>query len=832
MTMHGIKSSITVALLIAASALPLLAAAPPTQINYQGVLRDTAGAPRSGSFDMTFRFFDASAGGNEILIDAHTAGQSVSVDGGLFDVALGGGTVSDGSAVLPGDPYLSLSQVFRDFTNVWLQISIGAETLTPRVKVLASAYALNATNLNGLPAGSYLDTSNVAQTKLAALTLGGLTLRSTDLRVNAGGVETTQRIYFREDGDDLGESLAWDDAQDAFSVSDQLDVFGRLRLRDQFFASIDFSDGADPAACRVSYDTADAALEVSRRMQVAGPLMVGNTTNLPPGYNRFGAGGTPSSGAMSNSGDIYVESDVEVDGALYLDGTIRMNDDGPDSNQQIYFYDDASPTNESLRWDDAVDRFELSNALATAGPLRVGNISGGDVAYNNFGPPGSTPHSEQLDSVGDMYVADDLEVDGDPIFSGNVFMKHSGTDANQYLWFFDGGRTDDEWISWDDASDRFEVSDSLHVFGDLTANLKNFVQNHPTREDLEVVFTSLEGDEVTVFTRGSARLDNGVARVTLGPAFALVANPSFGLSAHLSPRGDWSELYVDTLSPTELVVRSHAGASDAAFDFVVYGLRAGYENFPAVRTRRADAPLPALTSFDSDLGAVPEAAASTAAARYVAMHRATFGVEPDQRALGALTASIGRSDESASAVHIAPRTPAPRSTVASAEPSTSAPRTQATSASPAPLVNDIVRARTFQAEASSAAGLQTASGVIEPGDVVVIDGDSGGAVRRADLAADPRVVGIAVAEGGLTLGAGTVADIGNGPQIAIALSGVVLCKVDASFGSIEPGDLLVSSPNAGYAMKAIDPTAGTVLGKALQRVDQGQNSIRVLVMQR
>lgn len=815
-------------LTVLAAALTVFAAAPPGQINYQGVLRDAAGNPQTGTLNMTFRFFDNSAGGSEILVDTHSGASAIGVSGGLFDVALGSGTVTDGSAVLPGDPYTTLGQVFRDFTNVWLQISIGAETLTPRVQILSAAYALNSANLNGQPAGSYLDTSATAQSKLAALTLGGLSLRSTDMRLNAGGAESSQQIYFREDGSDQGEQLAWDDALDTFSLSDQLDVSGRLRLRDQFFASIDFSDGVDDAACRVSYDTADTALEISRRVQIGGTIMVGNTTNLPPPYNRFGAAGSPDSGDMSADGDIYVESDVEVDGALYLSGTLRMKDQGPDADQSVYFYDDGVAANESLRWSDSADRFEFSNALATAGPLRIGNINGGEVAYNHFGAAGTSADAEQITGIGDVYIADDLEVDQDVLLSGNLFMKHSGTDSNQYLWFFDGGRVDDEWISWDDASDRFEVSDSLHVFGDLTANLKNFVQNHPTREDLEVVFTSLEGDEVTVFTRGSARLKDGVARVALGPAFALVANPSYGLSAHLTPRGDWSELYVAAISPTELEVRAHGGSSDAVFDYVVYALRAGYENFPTVRPRRAEAPLPATGSFDADSSAAPEAAASTAAARYVAMHRSAFGAEPEQSGLNALTQAIGREVEEVRAsqprVVSATKQPIAPATSRPAEP-------QAVTATSSE--SDVIRARAFHAQASASAGLENASGVIEPGDVLVIDGDTSGAVRRADRANDPRVVGIAVVEGGLTLGSNRTADSASSAgQVAIAMSGVVLCKVDAAFGTIEPGDLLVSSPNPGFAMKAHDPEPGTVVGKALQRAEQGQSSIRVLVMQR
>lgn len=54
-------------------------------------------------------------------------------------------------------------------------------------------------------------------------------------------------------------------------------------------------------------------------------------------------------------------------------------------------------------------------------------------------------------------------------------------------------------------------------------------------------------------------------------------------------------------------------------------------------------------------------------------------------------------------------------------------------------------------------------------------------------------------------------------------------KVDASYGAIQPGDLLVSSDTAGYAMKATDPQVGAVIGKALGSLDSGTGVIPVLV---
>ena len=91
----------------------------PDLVNYQGVLRDAQGEPEDGDFDMRFRFFEADVAGNELLIDEHLAIGTgpVTVSGGLFNVALGGGNLLDGSG--PGI-FLTLSQVFGTEEEVYL----------------------------------------------------------------------------------------------------------------------------------------------------------------------------------------------------------------------------------------------------------------------------------------------------------------------------------------------------------------------------------------------------------------------------------------------------------------------------------------------------------------------------------------------------------------------------------------------------------------------------------------------------------------------------------------------------------------------------------------
>jgi hypothetical protein len=63
----------------------------------------------------------------------------------------------------------------------------------------------------------------------------------------------------------------------------------------------------------------------------------------------------------------------------------------------------------------------------------------------------------------------------------------------------------------------------------------------------------------------------------------------------------------------------------------------------------------------------------------------------------------------------------------------------------------------------------------------------------------------------------------------VTLGSFEAIKVDASYGAIQPGDLLVSSDTPGYAMKATDPQVGTVIGKALGSLDSGTGVIPVLI---
>ena len=119
-----------------------------------------------------------------------------------------------------------------------------------------------------------------------------------------------------------------------------------------------------------------------------------------------------------------------------------------------------------------------------------------------------------------------------------------------------------------------------------------------------------------------------------------------------------------------------------------------------------------------------------------------------------------------------------------------------------------------------------------PGTVVSIDANSPGNLKVSLKAHDKAVAGIVSGAGdiqpGMVMGQdGSIAD-GETP---VALSGRVFCKVDASYGAIQPGDLLTTSNTPGHAMKVQNHEAaqGAIIGKAMTALEEGTGLVLVLV---
>jgi hypothetical protein len=118
----------------------------------------------------------------------------------------------------------------------------------------------------------------------------------------------------------------------------------------------------------------------------------------------------------------------------------------------------------------------------------------------------------------------------------------------------------------------------------------------------------------------------------------------------------------------------------------------------------------------------------------------------------------------------------------------------------------------------------------DPGTVMVLDGVDH--VHVSESAYDRRVVGVVSGAGHYR--PGVVLDYKAdhaSTRRALAMVGKTFCKIDASFGSVEVGDLLTTSPTPGYAMKASEPSRayGAVLGKAMASLSEGQGLLPIVV---
>ncbi len=121
---------------------------------------------------------------------------------------------------------------------------------------------------------------------------------------------------------------------------------------------------------------------------------------------------------------------------------------------------------------------------------------------------------------------------------------------------------------------------------------------------------------------------------------------------------------------------------------------------------------------------------------------------------------------------------------------------------------------------------------IQAGMIVAIDPANAGELKVATSAYDKTVAGIVSGAGDIQPGMvmGQDGSIASGEH-PVALTGRVYAKVDASYGAIQPGDLLMTSDTPGHAMRVSDSSQaqGAIIGKAMTALEEGQGLVLVLV---
>ncbi|MBI5151099.1 MAG: LamG domain-containing protein, partial [Candidatus Pacebacteria bacterium] len=243
-------------------AFPTSLTRPNRILSFQGRLTDTAGTPLTVATNFTFKLYDALTSGNQLW----TSGTcSITPDqDGIFSTLLGS---SCGSEIASG--------VFSENQNVYLEVTVAAETLTPRQQIATVGYALNAETLQGYPASA----SAVENTVLVMNNSGQVLLgnASPTLRSTSG--------TFAVQGN-------------ALNVSTNTGTGGNITLA---------PDGAGQVSL-IGGTTTQDFIDITNANLTTGKLMKGTVGNNNTGYKflSFVGGSTPSEKFYVNAlGGVY-----------------------------------------------------------------------------------------------------------------------------------------------------------------------------------------------------------------------------------------------------------------------------------------------------------------------------------------------------------------------------------------------------------------------------------------------------------------------------------------------------------------------------------------------
>ncbi|NQV89026.1 MAG: hypothetical protein HQ488_01765 [Parcubacteria group bacterium] len=296
----------------------VLSAAPPNVVTYQGRVLDTNGVPSSSSsLTMKFFFYDASSSGTCLWSNssadcdsntpASTTGRSVTLTTGLFTQNLG--DTSDSFAAVA-------DSVFGDNTSVYLEVDIAGETLSPRKRLTAAPYAINAQRLDGIDSTGFLASTGDTGTGIFDFTAATLAGASPFVfeGTTANDFETTftftdptgDNVYTFKDGSgtiaftsDISGTGLWEDGVSGVFEDDEAVIIG---------SNAAFTYGSGGVGDLQVFDE----LEVMGDTFIDNDLVVGASTSSTE---------TLSHTSFTLDGDdLFVAGTLGVEGVVYSDG--------------------------------------------------------------------------------------------------------------------------------------------------------------------------------------------------------------------------------------------------------------------------------------------------------------------------------------------------------------------------------------------------------------------------------------------------------------------------------------------------------------------------------
>jgi hypothetical protein len=128
--------------------------------------------------------------------------------------------------------------------------------------------------------------------------------------------------------------------------------------------------------------------------------------------------------------------------------------------------------------------------------------------------------------------------------------------------------------------------------------MKSFIDPHPVDPGKVIQYISLEGRKAGTYSRGKAKLERGLATISVPEDFRLVTD-SEGLTVRVTPIGEMASTAVVRMGLDAIVVKA---SRDVEFSYLVQGVRRSFKNELPIRAdieftpRSADERIPGWLS--------------------------------------------------------------------------------------------------------------------------------------------------------------------------------------------------------------------------------------------
>ena len=434
----GVTMALMFILGFIASAPPWAHAQIPRYINYQGKLLDAEDNPVTGDVGITLRIYDAETGGTALWTETQTA----TVTRGIFSILLGNTTALDD----------------LDFNSAyWYSVEVESDgEMTPRQRLTAVAYAINADKLDGYDASDFLaiDTSEGSTTGITVE--GGLITAGAneDIELNPTGIgnviitiDSTSGDFKITDG--TTNFVVVDNETGNVTITNDLTVSGMI------YGTLSSQTGSNAFTNIVVTGTSDLQGNIS---DSGGALTIADALTQ-----------TGSTNQVTFAGNVDANSGVDVTGALTVSGATTLSS-GLYMNANIDLDYSGSSAALDVNQDSTGAAAQFTGAKVLIGA--------------------DTSNANAL-SAGELYVQGDLEVDG--TIYGDIETSGARTFGDTTLDSLTVTGTSDLQGNVSDSGGDLTIADNVVVTGtaDLQGNVSDSAGTYTIADDIDITPTAL-----------------------------------------------------------------------------------------------------------------------------------------------------------------------------------------------------------------------------------------------------------------------------------------------------------------------------------------------------